>query len=211
MSETSERQQLIEELQSIKERIKKIEDQLADKGIQKQDMVVSKLEPTIEQDSVSPSEGEALDTVSTSKGETIDIKPYEILTIEGIINLINIGNRKPLEQFKLQAKIVVASTREGSQYGKTRPQEVIIADEKNNQFKLLNWHKSMDQELRDLKDQWVVFDSVYLKENDPRFLDNQFMFFTIKGQSIQFSIHSSKKFKIIFSISQKIIGGKKEK
>jgi len=204
MSEISEKQQLIDEIQFLKKILKHIEDQLnsssqvirlvpisdflkeLSKSTQKQDMVDSNLEPTIEQDSVS----------STNR-ETEDIKSYEILSIEGIINLIHIGNRKPLEQFKLKAKIVAAATREGSQYGKTRPQEIIISDEKNQQFKLQNWHKSKDQELKDLKDKWVIFDSVYLKENDSRFPDNQVMGFTIKGEYIQFSIHSSKKFKIV--------------
>ena len=166
MSDISEKQQLLDKLQSLEERIKKIEDQL--------NLPV-------------PSELEG----------TEDIKPHEILTIEGIINLIHIGNRKPLEQFKLKAKIIVAASREGSQYGKTRPQEIIIANEKNQQLKLLNWHKSMDQELKDLKDKWVIFDSVYLKENDIRFPDNQFMFFRVRGEEIQFSIHSSKKFKVV--------------
>lgn len=135
--------------------------------------------------------------ISCSEQEIGDIKPYEILTIEGIINLIHIRNWERLKQFKLKAKIVAAATREGSQYGKTRPQGIIIADEKNQRFKLLNWHSGMDQKLKDLKDQWVIFDSVYLKENDIRFPDDQFMFFTIQGESIQYSIHSSKQFRIV--------------
>ena len=205
MSEISEEQQLTNRIQALEERMKKLEDQLVGKGIQKQDMVTTKK-------AVAKDNGEAIeqDSVPSELEGTEDIKPYEILTIEGIINLIHIRNWERLKQFKLQAKIVVAATRESSQYGKTRPQEIIISDEKNQRFKLLNWSKSLDQELKDLKDQWVIFDSVYLKENDRRFPDNQFMFFTIRGEEVQFSFHSSKKFKIIISISQKILGGKKE-
>jgi len=166
LSETSERQQLIDELQLIKERIKKIEDQLN-----------------------LP--------ISSSFEEIGDIKPHDILTIESVINLINVRNWERLKQFKLKAKILVAATREGSQYGKTRPQEIIIADEKNQRFKLLNWHKGMDQELKDHKDKWVIFNSVYLKENDRRFPDNQFMEFKVSGELRQYNIHSSKKFRIV--------------
>ena len=148
---------------------------------------------------VTKDNGEAIeqDSVPSELEGTEDIKPYEILTIEGIINLIHIRNWERLKQFKLQAKIVVAATRESSQYGKTRPQEIIISDEKNQRFKLLNWHKSMDQKLKDHKDKWVVFDSAFLKQNDIRFPDNQFMFFTIRGEEVQFSFHSSSKFRIV--------------
>lgn len=196
MSEISERQQLIDELQLIKERIKKIEDQLIGSGTQKQDVVDPKLEPTLEQDKSLDLAAKKV-SVSSPKEKTEDTKIHDVLTIEGIINLINIRSFKPLKDFRLLGKIVTAATREGSQYGKTRPQEIIIADEKNQRFKMLNWHKSMDQKLKDHKDKWVIFDSVYLKENDRRFPDNQSMEFKVSGELRQYNIHSSKKFRIV--------------
>lgn len=171
------------ELNLVKDRIKHLEREL------------EKLGPGVQkQDTVTPSEG------GTDSGEAIEqtekLTP-DVLTIDGVVNLINIRNFKRLENFKLLAMIVFALKRETSKYGKTRPQKIIIADEKNQRFQLLNWHKSMDQKLLHGKDHWVILDSVYLKENDRRFPDNRFLEFEIAGELRQYNIHSSKNFKVI--------------
>ncbi len=162
----------IENIEKIKSELNLVKDRI--KHLEKQ---LQKLDP---------------ETIEQTENPTPDV-----LTIEGVINLINIRNFKCLENFKLLAIIVIALKREASKYSKTRPQEIIIGDERNQRFKLLNWHKSMDQKLLQGKDHWVIFDSVYLKENDSRFPDNRFMDFDIAGELKQFNIYSSKNFKVI--------------
>lgn len=135
--------------------------------------------------------------------EHVSDLPENVLTIDSIINLIHIRNFERLKYFKLIAKIEMIYAREKSKYGKVKPQIILISNGKEKQFKLLNWHISLDEKLQSYPGKWALFEFVYIKENNKQFFDPQIVVFKIGSNEVQFNIHSSSKKFIVKIYSEK--------